>query len=153
MSYAFADTVTTLRTGATLQTTSTDIQAFNFNGANVVVFDANSNTAYTNPSSGAVIGNLTVAFSFVPNNVFQQVNSVRATVLSEGGIQAVSCGSTCGAHYCICGSQPGDRLLTSMNGVLVSNTTITGGFPSTSVLTLSNLKAGSNTVSLAIGGR
>ena len=144
----FADTTTTSRTsGGTIQTTSADIQVFNFNGATLILFDPNSNTAYATPSTGVTLGNETFTFSFAPNAVFQQVSSVKATIVYEAAnVQ------TTGGHWCACGSQPGDRLLASMNGMFVSNTSISGGLPATTVLTLSNLNVGSNTLNLAIQG-
>ena len=118
----------------TLQTTSTDIQVVKFEGVGVP--QSNFNVMATD---GLAVGNLTAAFSFTPETGLQQINSVRATIIYH----AAQFYATCNPCY------SGDRFNILVNGQLVSDTPVAvSTYPQAAVVTLGNLHAGSNLMSL-----
>ena len=112
-------------TRGTLQTTSSDIQVVKFAGVGV----PQSGDTYTTPTDGVAVGNLTAAFSFAPLAGFQQISSVRATIIYH----AATFYGTC--NPCV----SGDIFNIRVNGQSVANFASTGsGYPTITVVNLGN---------------
>jgi len=119
---------------STPQTSSVDIEVIKFAGVGV----SQSGNAYTIPTDGVAVGNLTAAFSFAPAG-FQQVNSLRGTIIYH----AATFYGTCNPCY------SDDRFNIQLNGQLVSDTAISvSTYPQAAVSTLGNLRFGSNLINI-----
>ncbi len=124
--------------GNSLRTTSTDIEVTNFAGVTQYL-PFNTGNAFT---VGILLGNLTTSFSFAPKAGFQQVSSVIATVLYQAGSVSSSC-QACG--------QPGDMFNFRINGQSVNSIHPgNSNIPSTSVVSLGNLRVGSNSINVSV---
>ena len=118
----------------TMKTTSLDILVIDFAG----VGTQTGGSAYTTPTEGIAVGNLTAAFSFAPAGI-QQINSVTATILHQAG----SFYGTCNPCY------SGDRFNIKVNGQMVSDTPVAVGvYPQSTVVILGNLHIGSNSINI-----
>ncbi len=132
----FADTLPTSPTRTTLQTTSTDMEVVKFAGVGVPQSDA-----YTTPTAGLAVGNLTVAFSFAPASGFQQINSAKATIIYHAATFYGAC-NPCSL---------GDRFNIRVNGQAVASFASSGSvYPTTTVVSLGNLRIGSNMFTMVV---
>ncbi len=122
-----------------LQTTSTDIEVIKFAG---VLSNQGPSGSYAPLTVGIFVGNLTTSFSFTPKAVFQQINSVKASIVYQSGSFLQSC-QACG--------QPGDMFNFQVNGQQVASIHPgNSNIPLTSVVTLSGLLSGSNVISVSV---
>ncbi len=121
-----------------IQTTSTDIEVIKFAGVWSIV----GTSQYVPVTVGILVGNLTTFFSFTPKAVFQQVNSVRASIVYQSGAAYQSC-IACG--------RPGDMFNFQVNGQQVASIQPRNSeIPSTSVVNLSGLLPGPNVISISV---
>ena len=134
----FAESISpTSPSRGTFQTTSTDIQVVKFAGVGV----PQSGDASTTPMDGLAVGNLTAAFSFAPLAGFQQINSVKATIVYH----AATFYGTC--NPCV----SGDIFNIQVNGQSMANFASTGSpYPTITVVSLGNLRVGSNMISIVV---